>query len=182
MQNNDEYKAALDKAEKELEDLVTGKELIEKRILNLTATVESLRVLCGVQPISFQQELRGIGLTDAVRRILESSNTSLSPTQIRSILLAARFDLSDQSNVMASIHSVLKRLTEAGEIIRDQIGEETVYLWLTPLRRALLKEAEDRRRFRREAFVETKVGPAPPPTVGSVEAPPPTKPYSPPKR
>jgi hypothetical protein len=64
---------------------------------------------------------------------------------------------------MASIHSVLKRLTEAGEIIRDEIGGETVYLWLTPLRRALLKEAEDCRKYRREAFVGIRsVAPAPP--------------------
>jgi hypothetical protein len=175
MQNKDEYKAALERAEEELENSVRQKEIIERRILNLAMTIKSLRALCGVKPPSFQEELPGLGLTDAIRRVLEFSDNPLTPTQVRSILTAARFDLSDQSNVMASIHSVLKRLTDAGEILRDQIEEETVYLWLTPLRRALLKEAEDRGKYLRDAFPGVKI-PVPPPLGSSPLEPPPLTP------
>jgi hypothetical protein len=152
MENN-EYELALEKARLELSELLAAKNEIELRILRLTGTVESLRALCSNEPKSFQAEVRGLGLTDAIRRILESSNFAMSPTQVRAVLMASHFDLSEQSNPMASIHSVLKRLVEAGEVVPDPSdGRGTTYLWLTPLRRALLQEVEDRKRYIQQAF------------------------------
>ena len=152
---NDAFRTALKIAEGELGQLLNQREETEKRITALVDVIEGLRLLCGDSAQSFQAEIKNQGLTDAVRRILEFSNSILSPTQIRSILVAARYDLSGQSNVMATLHSILRRLEEAGEVVADK-GDDgtTVYLWLSPLRRALLKDVEDRRKYLEESFLE----------------------------
>jgi len=73
------------------------------------------------------------GFTDTVRRLLRSNPHGFTPTELRSALVAEGFDLSAQSNGMASIHSVLKRLEKgreavSGQELRDD-DYQTVYKW-----------------------------------------------------
>ena len=56
-----------------------------------------------------------MGLTDAVRLALRSG-VPMSPMEVRERLLAIGVDLSIYSSDLAVIHTVLKRLNEAGEI------------------------------------------------------------------
>jgi hypothetical protein len=62
--------------------------------------------------------LSELGLTDAVREVLKAHDHNLSPKEVRDWLLRMGFDLSEYSNIQASIHAILKRLHESGEVDR----------------------------------------------------------------
>ncbi|MGO8731826.1 MAG: hypothetical protein ACLQVM_03420 [Terriglobia bacterium] len=152
---NDEYERALKEAEQELDDLLRKRDAMDARILRLHSTVESLRGLCGKEPHSFPIDIRKLGITDAIRKLLEYANSSMSAIQIRDALEQAGFDLSDQSNPMSSVHSVLNRLLQSSEVLGTRTADGAPgFLWVTPLRRALLEEAENRTTFLETAFGE----------------------------
>ena len=73
------------------------------------------------------------GFTDTIRQLLRANRDGFTPTELRNALTAAGFDLSSQSNAMASIHSVLKRLKKSREVVSVQElrndDYETVYKW-----------------------------------------------------
>lgn len=70
------------------------------------------------------------GFTDSIREIFRTHVDGLTPIQVRDKLLELGFDLNSQSNAMASIHSVIRRLKNAGEIEerRNREGEKTFRL------------------------------------------------------
>lgn len=80
--------------------------------------------------------LEPMGLTAATRRVLRSAGQAgLTPREVRDKVADIGFDLRTQSNPLASIHTVLKRLVaseEARIAIRDINGEhdESVYQWI----------------------------------------------------
>ena len=55
------------------------------------------------------------GFTDAIRRLFRIHRTPLSPTEIRDDLLKIGIGR-DQVNLLSSIHTVLRRMVEGGEI------------------------------------------------------------------
>jgi hypothetical protein len=71
------------------------------------------------------------GFTDSIRQLIRLNSSGFTPTELRDALTAEGFDLSSQSNVMASIHSVLKRLVKNREVVTEQDWRgadlETVY-------------------------------------------------------
>jgi hypothetical protein len=70
------------------------------------------------------------GFTDGIRQAFRDVHPDpLSPTGVRDKLVAMGYDLSSQSNAMASIHSVIRRLLDAGEIERYGAGDLGVYRW-----------------------------------------------------
>jgi hypothetical protein len=70
------------------------------------------------------------GFTDNIRHLFRVHYPDpLTPTQVRDELLQAGVDLSGQSNAMASIHSVIRRLLEAEEIQRFGAGDLGAYRW-----------------------------------------------------
>lgn len=70
----------------------------------------SLGRLCGYVPtVSW-------GLTDGCRMVLMASGRPMKPPEVRDALTACGFDLSKYANELAAIHTVLKRLNEAGEL------------------------------------------------------------------
>jgi hypothetical protein len=59
----------------------------------------------------------------------------MTPTEVRDRLLAIGVDLTIYTNELAVIHTVLKRLNEAGEVrILPAAGGKHAYLWATPPR------------------------------------------------
>ena len=66
-------------------------------------------------------------LADACRKILQDDERHLKPVEIRDILEAGNYDLSQHSNPLASIHGVLKRLSESGEAQQVEAGGKTLY-------------------------------------------------------
>ena len=75
--------------------------------------------LCGFEPtVQF-------GLTDACRMVLRNANQPLTALEIRDRLIAIGLDMDRYSNALASIHTVLKRMHEAGELVERDRAMET---------------------------------------------------------
>src|SRR5213075_2826775 len=75
-----------------------------------------------------------MGLTDAVRLALRSG-VPMTPMDVRERLLAIGVDLSIYSSELAVIHTVLKRLNEAGELrLIPRADKKHAYLWAAPPR------------------------------------------------
>jgi aspartokinase len=55
------------------------------------------------------------GLTDAIRAILAKAGEPLSASDIRDRLADMGFDMKSYSNPLATIHTILRRLTESDE-------------------------------------------------------------------
>jgi hypothetical protein len=74
-----------------------------------------------------------MGLTDACRLIVRGAGLPVTPTEIRDRLHAFGFDLSKYSNELAAIHTILKRLNEAGELRFVAKGAaKPAYIWNRP--------------------------------------------------
>jgi len=106
---HEDYKKALDAACREYEALTEQRNDIDKRMAQLAQSIGSLTKLCGFVPTV------PWGLTDAVRMVLRAAGHPLTPIEMRAQLEAMGIDLSKYTSDLAAIHTVLKRLTDAGE-------------------------------------------------------------------
>ncbi len=127
MTTND-YRAALQAAAKEYEDLGEQRRKIDERLNQLAQTIGTLSRLIGLTPTV------PLSITDAVRLAMRAG-VPMTPPEVRDRLLAIGVDLSSYSNELAVIHTVLRRLNEAGEIrIIPKPGGKNAYLWTKPPR------------------------------------------------
>jgi hypothetical protein len=70
------------------------------------------------------------GFTDSVRNVLRNvPSQALTAKKVRDLLRSAGFDLSSYTNPLASIHTILKRLAERGEVEVSESGGEVHYRW-----------------------------------------------------
>lgn len=95
-----DYRALYDNAVSELARL-------DAEATALRQTIAALAPLVG--------EVSSAGLTDAVRSILAQADEPLSASDIRDRLAALGFDMKSYSNPLATIHTILRRLTETDE-------------------------------------------------------------------
>jgi len=123
-----DYRTALTSAIKEYESLGEQRREIDKRLAQLAQTIGTLSKLIGLTPTV------PMGLTDAVRLALRAG-VPMTPMDVRERLHAIGVDLSIYSSDLAVIHTVLKRLNEAGEIrIIPRPDKKPAYLWAAPPR------------------------------------------------
>jgi hypothetical protein len=134
----DQYRTALDAAVREYETLGEQRREIDERLAQLAQTIGTLNRLCGLVPTVFW------GLTDACRVVSKSAGRPMTPIEVRDRLLAIGFDLSKYANSLAAIHTVLKRLAEAGELRSVALDPGKVfYVWQRAAPRVLvMDEAE----------------------------------------
>ena len=104
------YRAALDAAAREYEELSRQRREIDARLAQLAQTMGTLNRLCGFTATVFW------GLTDACRVVLRGAGHPMTPLEVRDRLEAMGFDLSKYTSSLAAIHTVLKRLQEAREL------------------------------------------------------------------
>ena len=122
------YRDALASAIKEYEDLGQQRRDIDDRLAQLAQTIGTLTRLLGLTPSV------PLGLTDACRLALRTG-VPMTPIEVRDRLLAIGVDLSKYVNDLAAIHTVLKRLNEAGEARFIPRGPgKHAYLWARPTR------------------------------------------------
>jgi hypothetical protein len=120
------YKTALDAAIKEYEALGEQRRDIDKRLAELAQTIGTLTRLLGHVPTV------PLGLTDACR-LVSRAGIPLTPMEVRDKLHAMGFDLSGYASELSAIHTVLKRLNEAGELrIVPRASGKDAYLWQRP--------------------------------------------------
>jgi hypothetical protein len=123
----DQYRAALDAALREYEELGRQRRDIDQRLAQLAQTIGTLNRLCGFIPTVHW------GLTDACRVVLKGAGHPMTPVEVRDRLEAIGFDLSKYSNSIAAIHTVLKRLQEARELRFVELGSgRFAYEWQQP--------------------------------------------------
>jgi hypothetical protein len=124
-----DYRVALAAAVAEYERLGEERRKIDDRLSQLAQTIGALSRLLGFVPT------QPIGLTDACRMIYRNAGLPMSPTDVRDRMKAIGIDLSVYSNEMAAIHTVIKRLHEAGELrfLTSSPGRN-LYVWQRPVK------------------------------------------------
>jgi hypothetical protein len=119
-------RTALAAAIEEYEALGAERRRIDARLSQLAQTIGTLSRLLGLTPTV------PLGLTDGCRLALRSG-VPMTPVEVRDRLLEIGLDLSGYSNALAAVHTVLKRLNEAGEIrLVPRPDRRHAYLWHTP--------------------------------------------------
>jgi hypothetical protein len=152
------YRYTLDKAIAELTNLMEQREKLDEtrealhqRIMKLRSAVRGLGSLCDVENV--EEEYRSlfpdeftdtdVGLTDAIRKVLASHEDAyLSPVFIRDRLADVGFDIQTHKNILASIHTVLKRLQRQGEVAPWTREGRTAYKWSPKKKGEPQQEAE----------------------------------------
>jgi hypothetical protein len=122
------YRKAYEAARQELLEQLKKREQLEQKIRDLADTLKALRKMCDAdaQEIeNFASNDSNLGFTDAIRRQLHIQQRPLSPTEIRDELVKSGVGRG-QSNLLASIHTVLRRMVKAGEIEKTQDRRFTV--------------------------------------------------------
>jgi hypothetical protein len=117
--NIDAYKQALDQAKVHLAEatktLAEAQEtaaIAEGEIVELRQTIAALAKLCGES--EFVEE-DALGLTDSIRLAFKTSGKAMTAQDVKAQLESMGYG-GRWGNVLASIHTVIKRLHEKGEI------------------------------------------------------------------
>jgi hypothetical protein len=135
----DEYRRALDAACREWETLARQRAQLEERLTQLTETIGMLSKLCGVTA------KLAWGLTEACRTVLRNARGPMTPVEVRNRLAAIGFDLSEYANELASIHTVLKRLNQSGQLRLVPRGRgKQAYEWSRMPRTVIWHQHPDR--------------------------------------
>jgi hypothetical protein len=128
------YRAALDAAVKEYEQLGAERREIDKRLAHLAQTIGTLSRLLGFVPTV------PMGLTDACRLVIRAG-VPMTPVEVRERLTSIGIDLSSYTNELSAIHTVLKRLNESGEVrIVPRANGKDAYLWQRPTKAIAISE------------------------------------------
>ena len=126
---DENYRRALRDVIEEYQRLARQRAEIDERIAQLLQTMGSLSRLCNLVPTV------KLGLTDACRLVLKAAGQPLTVAEVRMQLEAMGFDSARYSNMLASIHVVLKRLCRSGEIkFTPRPHGRPAYAWTRPIR------------------------------------------------
>jgi hypothetical protein len=117
------YRQAYAAAKLDLLQQLQKRDDLDQKIRKLKQTVKALGELCGAAPEEIDKLLlvEGFaieakpGFTESIRRLFRIRQTALSPTDIRDDLVKMGIGVG-QVNLLSSIHTVLRRMAEAGEI------------------------------------------------------------------
>jgi hypothetical protein len=128
LKERERWKALFESAQDELVDALQERERLETRIRSLQEDIGHLAALCG-EPV--EDPLKELGLTDAIRYVFgKAKPQALNAVGVKNGLVADGYDISEYSNVMASIHTVIKRLLKKKEIESGAAGfEGKTYVW-----------------------------------------------------
>jgi hypothetical protein len=131
----EDYRQALNAAIREYEALGAQRREIDDRLAQLAQTIGTLNRLCGfVSNVPW-------GLTDACRVILKNAGKPMTPTEVRDRLESIGFDLTKYTNSLAAVHTVLKRLHQAQEVLFvEYLSGKFACEWRPSLRPVLFSE------------------------------------------
>jgi hypothetical protein len=143
-----DFVKALNTARQQREELIARRsalqtELIEvdRQIMQLEQAIISLTPLAdnagsiehettAFENARFSDGLKELGLADACRKVLQTTEMFTSPKLVRDVLEKIGYPLDRFSNPLASIHGVLKRMAESSEIVQAiNDSKDVVYCW-----------------------------------------------------
>lgn len=132
MDKLDTYLAALDSAAQEQASV--GKQIVvlQKRYARLEETIATLLRLINDEDADPSSGVTEMGLTDTVRSVLKGTDEALTPVRVRDGLIKMGVNQADYTNLLASVHNILKRLVISNEVERVEAGEGTSYKWIKP--------------------------------------------------
>jgi hypothetical protein len=121
------YRQAYETAKRELLQALQKRDQLEQKIRTLKQSLAVLSELCGTDREEIDKLLLAegfalesrMGFTDAIRRLFRVHKAPLHPTEIRDDLLKAGIG-HNQVNLLSSIHTVLRRMVEGGEIEKTE--------------------------------------------------------------
>jgi hypothetical protein len=135
-----DYRRALDAALREYESLAARRGEVDARMAQLAQSIGSLSRLCGLVPTV------PWGLTDACRMTLKGAGHPLTALEVRAQLGAMGFDLARYTSELAAIHTVLRRLTQSGEVeFVPRAWDKPAYQWRQPVVSVVISRAEAER-------------------------------------
>jgi hypothetical protein len=121
------YTADLISLEAKLAELDIQRDELRKQIEHTKYMIAHLSALAGE---GFELDVSALGFTDACRVVLRDAYPArLTAIDVRDALGKRGFDLSSYTNPLASIHTILKRLADAGEANCKEEGFRTTYQW-----------------------------------------------------
>ena len=110
----------LEKLQRERAELIRGLAECDRQIAALIQTLNAMAPLAGEKPSDAPSnpggEFTPPGLTDSIRSILAGASEPLTAAGIRDHLATLGFAASDYSNLLATIHTILRRLMDAREV------------------------------------------------------------------
>jgi hypothetical protein len=106
----------LDNYQGELERLLQERTRLDARILPLQ---HDIRHVARMVDVTVDDPITQLGLTDAIRYVIQHAGKHMTPVDVRDELLKRYCDPEDYRNLLASVHTVMKRLERAGEIKFD---------------------------------------------------------------
>jgi hypothetical protein len=121
------YKQAYATAKLDLLEQLQKRDDLDQKIRKLKQTVKALGELCGAPAEELDKLLLAEGFaidakpgfTESIRRLFRIRQVALSPTEIRDDLMKMGVGM-EQVNLLSSIHTVLRRMAEAGEIEKTE--------------------------------------------------------------
>jgi hypothetical protein len=126
----DEFKVALDKAKNELAEVEAQEAKLALRKSQLMYSITALSLLCGEAP-----DIRGMKLAHAIRQLYSDSyrvnpNQGLKPKEVRNHLRLIGYPLIEFKNELASIHTAIRRMVQAGELKPFGDADFGGYVWV----------------------------------------------------
>jgi hypothetical protein len=126
-----DYRKTYGLAQKELAELLSEKDRIEKRILVVRKSLQTFAELCEDEGIEFMPSneadflLRNTSLADEIRGILKATYPEyLRPHQVKTELERLGRNLSQYTNPQATIQMVLTRMIESGDVLEGASRED----------------------------------------------------------
>ena len=176
---NETYGKALDRAQKELGELLAQEVELTTRIARLKQTIAGLSQLCGeaapaaLPDFSMAAILRELktpqgkltallglaaflsagnklGLGDACIEVLKAADGPLTPEEVKEGLIVIGYDTASSANILASIHTTLRRMVESKEVQESTKDGKKAYELTTKLLMRRSKEFEAERTIRKE--------------------------------
>jgi len=132
----------LDNYQGELERLLQERTRLDARILQLQ---HDIRHVARMVDVTVDNPITQLGLTDAIRYVIQHAGKHMTPVDVRDELLKRYCDPEDYRNLLASVHTVMKRLERAGEITFDGTKAE----WTGGLPMPLIGFVPSRAHFRK---------------------------------
>src|SRR5690349_11915960 len=107
--------------------MASEREQLETRIAKQKRRVAALCEL--VQTDSRASAINGLveGITDACRIVLRAAEAPMTAADIRDKVQS--LGLPPQINLLASVHTTLRRMKDAGEIAESLMGSDRFYVW-----------------------------------------------------